>query len=56
MTDPLAAALSEHIWYTTRVQAGQKPYVQCKCMARLADTDEHAAHVARVARNTMAAA
>jgi hypothetical protein len=55
MTDPLEIALNEHIWYTTTTRGGKAPFVICKCTAELADTNAHTAHVARIARNTMAA-
>jgi len=56
MTDLLESALSDHIWYTTTSRGGKGPVVICKCTAELQDTDHHTAHVARIARNAMAAA
>lgn len=55
MTDPLETALGDHIWYTTTSRGGKGPILICKCTAEMADTVAHTAHVARVARNTMAA-
>lgn len=56
MSDPLAVILSNHIWYTTTSRNNKGPSVICKCAAQMADADEHAEHVARVARNFLAAA
>lgn len=56
MTDLLETELSKHIWYTTTSRGGKSPILICKCTAQLADTDAHTSHVARVARNAMAAA
>lgn len=55
-SDPLAAVLNEHIWYTTSARTGKRIEVICKCRATMADTDEHAEHLARIARNFLAAA
>lgn len=49
-TDPLAKELLRHIWYTTTTRGGKKPHVLCKCKTELADTNNHADHVAAVAR------
>lgn len=55
MTDPLAVILSDHIWYTTTSRNGKGPFLICKCTAQMADAIEHSEHVARVARNALAA-
>lgn len=55
MDDPLATILSDHIWYTTTSRSGMKPHVKCKCMNEFPDSIAHAEHVARIARNFMAA-
>lgn len=49
-TDPLAKVLANHIWYTTRAGSTGSPIVMCLCRARLRDTDEHAEHLASIAR------
>lgn len=54
--DPLATALSEHIWYTTTNRNGKGPFLICKCTVYLADSNAHAEHVAKVARTFLAAA
>lgn len=53
-SDPLARALTDHIWYTTTVRNGKGPFVVCKCFAQLKDSVEHSEHIARIARNFMA--
>lgn len=56
MTDPLAVTLHEHIWYTTTIRGGNGPIVICKCTAQMADSNAHSAHVAKIARDFLAAA
>lgn len=54
--DPLAILLSDHIWYTTTTLGSRRSVVVCKCTARMDDSNQHADHVTRIARNFLAAA
>lgn len=53
--DPLATILNDHIWYSSTTRSGQRPCVKCKCLTEFPDTVGHAEHVARIARNFLAA-
>jgi hypothetical protein len=47
--DPLSKVLARHIWYTVST-GNDGPQLICRCRARLRDTDEHAEHLASIAR------
>lgn len=56
MMSPLAAALSEHIWFTVTSRGGTGPVIICKCTLKMANSESHAEHVAEIARDFLASA